>query len=110
MPAAEVMDLHFTHNDYWREHPPLTSGRSISVEDWACEVGAGNTRLGYWEWAAKQLELDREEACEEECTAAEADARAEAEAMAALEAEARAHFEAEARAYFETEAMSEGPW
>jgi hypothetical protein len=110
MHPAEALDLQAVHGGPWGEHPPLESGRSISVDDWACEVGAGNTRLGYWEWAAKQLELDREEACEEECAAAEADARAEAEAMAALEAEAQAHFEAEARAHFEAEAMSEGPW
>jgi len=58
-PAAEALGLTAAHG-HWGEHPPLESGRSISVEDWACEVGLGSTRDGYWEWAVRQLADDRE--------------------------------------------------
>jgi hypothetical protein len=64
LPAAEALGLRAAHG-HWGEHPPLESGRSIGVEDWACEVGGGETRLGYWEWAANQLDLDREESDDE---------------------------------------------
>jgi len=56
----EALDLADKHG-FWSDHPPLESGRSISAEDWACEVGAGNTRLGYWDWVCGQLGLDQEE-------------------------------------------------
>jgi hypothetical protein len=57
---AEALDLADKHG-HWGEHPPLESGRSISAEGWACEVGGAETRLGYWDWVASRLEQDREE-------------------------------------------------
>jgi hypothetical protein len=56
----EALDL-ADKRGFWSDHPELESGRGISVEDWVCEVGSGNTRLGYWDWVVSQLELDREE-------------------------------------------------
>jgi|GEM_PF-3586879 len=67
-PLPEALDLAAKHGA-WSEHPPLESGRSISAEDWACEVGAGNTRLGYWDWVCGQLEVDQEESESEQAEA-----------------------------------------
>jgi len=57
---AEVIDLADEHG-HWGDHPPLDSGLGVSSEDWACEVAESSIRLGYWDWVASQLELDREE-------------------------------------------------
>lgn len=32
--------------------------------DWIHEVGNGDTRLGYWEWAANQIEQNTPDTCQ----------------------------------------------
>jgi hypothetical protein len=41
---------------HWGQHPVF------SVSDWQREVAGDLTRLGYWEWVAKQAEAASEEA------------------------------------------------
>ncbi len=56
----EALDLADKHG-FWSDHPELESGRSISAEEWTCEVSNGGTRLGYWDWVCSQLDLDLKE-------------------------------------------------
>ncbi|MFZ2527646.1 MAG: hypothetical protein WAX14_08335 [Rhodococcus sp. (in: high G+C Gram-positive bacteria)] len=44
--AADLVRVH----GMWGSHP------QFRVSDWQYEVGNGDTRLGYWEWVAAQLE------------------------------------------------------
>lgn len=39
----------------WGEHPVF------QLVDWRAEVTSNDTRLGYWEWVANQLEVHRNE-------------------------------------------------
>lgn len=45
-PIEALKDRH----GYWGAHP------TWPVEDWQAEVENGDTRHGYWEWVANQIE------------------------------------------------------
>ena len=42
------------HGGYWGDHP------EYPWSDWVGEVEGNSTRLGYWEWAEKQIEFKEE--------------------------------------------------
>jgi hypothetical protein len=50
MPSDHVKSIIDAHGGAWGEHSDLP------VEDWQHEVANGDTRLGYWEWVAVQLD------------------------------------------------------
>jgi len=45
----------------WGEHPKFTFG------DWCYEAGAGDTRIGYWDWVLHQMEWAEENEEDPEC-------------------------------------------
>lgn len=49
--AKEMIDKY----GVWSEHPEWP------VEDWKTEVENNDTRAGYWDWVASQIELNSEE-------------------------------------------------
>lgn len=49
--AQEAEAIREEAGGFWEQHP------SHSVEDWQSEVANGDTRLGYWEWVACQIEV-----------------------------------------------------
>ena len=52
MAAARLREEHGGH---WRNHP------NYSHQDWMAEVANNDTRLGYWQWVASQVEQADEE-------------------------------------------------
>ena len=57
--AHAASALRHEHGGNWGEHP------SHPVTDWQYEAANGDTRLGYWEWAAARIENDGEEPTDE---------------------------------------------
>jgi hypothetical protein len=47
---AHIRKLIEGNGGFWGEHP------GFPVEDWRNDVANGDTRMGYWEWVAAQLE------------------------------------------------------
>jgi hypothetical protein len=53
MKASEFYErIEFKRLDYWGEYPGYSSA------EWQQEVAAGDTRLGYWDWALFMEEFD----------------------------------------------------
>lgn len=48
---ASASDLKETHGGVWGAHP------DFPVSDWQGLVANDETRQGYWEWVASELEL-----------------------------------------------------
>lgn len=48
--ARRASEIRAERGGQWAGHP------DHPVRDWAHEVGAGDTRLGYWEWVAARDE------------------------------------------------------
>lgn len=48
--ADDARRLREEHGGFWGEH------HSWPVDDWTTEVSNGETRLGYWEWVAAQVD------------------------------------------------------
>ena len=46
-----TQQLRDTHGGMWGEHP------DFPVADWQLQVANDETRAGYWEWVASELEL-----------------------------------------------------
>lgn len=49
----EARELAATHGGFWGQHPQWPDS------DWRTEVQNGDTRLGYWEWVANQIDAHR---------------------------------------------------
>ena len=45
-------ELKEANGGVWGNHP------RYDVEDWKYRVSNGDTRLGYWEWVAVQIEME----------------------------------------------------
>lgn len=50
--AAAASNLRSQFGGHWGQHPVY------AVEIWLGEVANTDTRLGYWEWVANQIEID----------------------------------------------------
>jgi hypothetical protein len=49
---AYVDSIMKKNGGYWGDHPNYPS------DEWQDEIANGDTRLGYWEWVAKQLDSE----------------------------------------------------
>lgn len=51
MSAAAAGDIREAHGGVWGEHP------EYPVSAWRYQVNNDDTRAGYWEWVASELEF-----------------------------------------------------